>query len=106
MVRSVRYLTRLMTQNRKWEIGPQGHALHALVLYDERVFEGGVQSAPRTDVASSAPVKSNRRDYKTSRTSEQTMTYPVPVNRSRVNQKASTATHSERRRWTIRWRDR
>ena len=28
--------------NRPWSIGPLGHALHALVMYDERVF----QSAP------------------------------------------------------------
>ena len=29
-----------MLQNRDhdWEIGPRGHALHALALYDERVF--------------------------------------------------------------------
>jgi hypothetical protein len=24
----------------RWEIGPLGHALHALALYDERVFDG------------------------------------------------------------------
>ena len=34
------YLTELMLRNRDhdWEIGPRGHALHALALYDERVF--------------------------------------------------------------------
>jgi hypothetical protein len=39
-VRSVDYLTRLMLENRnyKWEIGPKGHALHALVMFDQRVF--------------------------------------------------------------------
>lgn len=38
VVYAVRYLTRLMTEHRDWEIGPQGHALRALVLYDERMF--------------------------------------------------------------------
>ena len=42
IVESVDYLTRIMYENRgrAWEIGPKGHALHALVLYDRRVFGG------------------------------------------------------------------
>src|SRR5205085_490231 len=42
MVKSVRYLTELMLDNRheKWSIGPLGHAIHALAIYDERVFGG------------------------------------------------------------------
>ena len=27
-------------RNEKWGIGPLGHGLHALALYDERVFGG------------------------------------------------------------------
>jgi len=49
-VKSMRYLTHLLWQgrNRNWKIGPKGHALHALVLYDQRVFgaepgQGGPQ---------------------------------------------------------------
>jgi hypothetical protein len=44
MVRSVDYLARLMLENRdkSWEIGPKGHALHALALYDQRVFDSKV----------------------------------------------------------------
>ena len=40
VTRAVDYLTELMLRNRDhdWEIGPRGHALHALALYDERVF--------------------------------------------------------------------
>ncbi|MFT5527131.1 MAG: hypothetical protein ACI9HK_005113 [Pirellulaceae bacterium] len=40
IVRAVEYLTYTLWRNRghKWEIGPQGHALHALVLYDQMVF--------------------------------------------------------------------
>ena len=42
MVRSVSYLTDLLYDNRneKWGIGPLGHGLHALAIYDERVFGG------------------------------------------------------------------
>ena len=42
MVKSVSYLTDVMNENRqeKWSIGPLGHALHALAIYDERVFGG------------------------------------------------------------------
>src|SRR5690606_16856581 len=42
VVRAVSYLTNLMYNSRKqssWEIGPLGHALHALALYDARVFK-------------------------------------------------------------------
>jgi hypothetical protein len=42
MVKSVSYLTNLLLENRneKWSIGPLGHGLHALAIYDERVFGG------------------------------------------------------------------
>jgi hypothetical protein len=42
MVKSVDYLTTIMLENRneKWSIGPLGHAIHALAIYDERVFGG------------------------------------------------------------------
>jgi hypothetical protein len=38
---AVDYLAELMWRhrNRTWEAGPLGHAIHALVLYDERVFQ-------------------------------------------------------------------
>ena len=38
---AVDYLADLMWQhrNRTWEAGPLGHAIHALALYDERVFQ-------------------------------------------------------------------
>jgi hypothetical protein len=40
LVKSVNYLATLLFNNRSeaWEIGPRGHALRALVLYNERVF--------------------------------------------------------------------
>ena len=42
MVKSVTYLTNLLHdgRNSKWNIGPLGHGLHALAIYDERVFGG------------------------------------------------------------------
>ncbi len=42
MVKSVAYLTDLLHdgRNSKWNIGPLGHGLHALAIYDERVFGG------------------------------------------------------------------
>jgi hypothetical protein len=41
-VRAVEYLTDLLWRYRHydWEIGAKGHALHALALYDERLFGG------------------------------------------------------------------
>lgn len=48
IVRAVDYLTGLLLQNHQgdWEIGPRGHALHALVIYDERMF--GASPGSRT----------------------------------------------------------
>lgn len=42
MIKSVEYLTQLLLdgRNEKWSIGPLGHGLHALAIYDERVFGG------------------------------------------------------------------
>ncbi|ADB17606.1 hypothetical protein Psta_2941 [Pirellula staleyi DSM 6068] len=42
MIKSVSYLTNLLTEHRdmNWSIGPLGHGLHALAIYDERVFGG------------------------------------------------------------------
>jgi len=38
--RAVNYLANLMYNNRQkdWESGPLGHAIHALLLYDQLVF--------------------------------------------------------------------
>jgi hypothetical protein len=53
-IRAVAYLANLMYSNydHEWEVGPRSHAIHALVLYDERVFrpldkEGDVASFKR-----------------------------------------------------------
>lgn len=42
MVKTVDYLATLLLDhpNERWSIGPLGHGLHALAIYDERVFSG------------------------------------------------------------------
>jgi len=49
IIRAVNYLTTIMERNPKhdWSIGPKGHALHALVLYDQMVF--GTKPGSRTE---------------------------------------------------------
>ena len=41
MVKAVDYVATMLLKNDRhtWEIGPLGHALHALAIYDERVFK-------------------------------------------------------------------
>lgn len=48
IVNAVNYLTTIMERNSRheWSIGPKGHALHALVLYDQIVF--GTKPGSRT----------------------------------------------------------
>ncbi len=46
VVKAVDYLTNLLLQKQNWSIGPKGHALHALVIYDQRVF--GAKPGQRT----------------------------------------------------------
>lgn len=62
VTKSVQYLTTLMLDNprREWAAGPKGHALHALALYDERVF--GSQPGQRAGVL--ADRHSNRSDIR------------------------------------------
>ena len=42
MIKSVDYLATILLENpnQRWSIGPLGHGLHALAIYDERVFGG------------------------------------------------------------------
>lgn len=46
IVKSVRYVTDLLLNERisEWEVGHLGHALHALQIYNERVFGGPIRS--------------------------------------------------------------
>lgn len=59
VIKSVNFLVDLMLDNRdrRWDVGPKGHALHALVLYDQRVFgakpgQGGPRVARQEEAAS------------------------------------------------------
>jgi hypothetical protein len=58
-IKSVNYLTTLLSENReeKWGIGPLGHGLHALALYDERIFGG----QPGTRAVELAEARKGRR---------------------------------------------
>ncbi len=58
MVKAIDYLASLMLEhkNSTWEIGPLGHALHALSIYDQRVFGAKVgQGGPQLVRASAEP---------------------------------------------------
>jgi hypothetical protein len=52
LVKAVNYLATLMRENltHDWSIGPKGHALHALAIYDERMFQGNPGNR-RTELA-------------------------------------------------------
>lgn len=60
IVKATNYLTNLLYSNSEngWEIGPQAHALHALSIYDQRVFQPHdkvSQTAKSSDTASDKP---------------------------------------------------
>ena len=57
MVKAVDYLTTILLNNRShsWEVGPRGHALHALRIYDRRAFK------PR-DAQAQKPAELAKRD--------------------------------------------
>ena len=59
-VRAVTYLANLMYSNydNEWEVGPESHATHALLLYDQRVFQPYDKDG---DVASYRPTYRDRR---------------------------------------------
>lgn len=61
MVKCVRYLVDVLSAERKkpWEIGPLGHALHSLAIYDERLFaepEAAHETTTPEEVAGDAVV--------------------------------------------------
>jgi hypothetical protein len=57
-IKSVSYLANLLAEHRdeKWGIGPLGHGLHALAMYDERIFGG----KPGTRAVELAEAKKSR----------------------------------------------
>ncbi len=69
MVNAVDYLATLMLANdgHSWEIGPLGHALHGLLLYENRVFKNVVpmRTAPLADgQAEVTPLEARRLETK------------------------------------------
>jgi len=69
--RAANYLASLLASNynRDWEVGPLGHAIHALRLYDERVFQ---PYDTQDGVAKKAVRKTARRPSSLSRSSSMT----------------------------------
>ena len=61
VVKAVDYLSSILLEGKRktWEIGPLGHGLHALVLYDQRVF--GSQADVKPQVAEHAQPVSGRK---------------------------------------------
>ena len=57
VVKAVDYLSGVLLggKNQEWEIGPLGHALHSLAIYDSRVFKPHDGSEPATSLAESKP---------------------------------------------------
>jgi hypothetical protein len=69
MTKAVDFVASLMLNNDKhtWEIGPQGHALHALLMYEGRVFKNVVplKQAPLADGTSAViPLEARREEVK------------------------------------------
>jgi hypothetical protein len=68
MVKAVDFLATTMLANdgHTWEIGPQGHALHALLLYEDRVFKNAVplRTAPLAEgQAEVTPLEARRAEF-------------------------------------------
>jgi hypothetical protein len=56
-VKSVKFIVDSLSRepNRAWSIGPLGHALHALQIYDERLFGGGAGAPAANSLALRSP---------------------------------------------------
>lgn len=61
VIRAVAFLADLMASHpdHDWKIGPRGHALHALAMYDERVF-GGRPGHRRVELANWPPAEKRK----------------------------------------------
>ena len=73
IVRAVDYVASLMIRDYRhdWEVGPLGHATHALVLYDERVFQmhDALEQLKPTPVARSKRSQRQRTTHSNSKNS-------------------------------------
>lgn len=71
MVKAIDFLTTTLNSDRQaeWAIGPLGHALHALALYDQRVFIAAedVERAPTADEAKEPEVAAVPKESKLDR---------------------------------------
>lgn len=78
-LRSVNYLTNLLYANstHEWEVGPLCHALHALVIYDKRVFQPYDNQPEGTTVESTPRVSEPRNTSVPKRTNTPSARRPV-----------------------------
>ena len=82
VVKAVKYVSGILAAqpSREWEIGPLGHAIHALSLYDQRVFKAAEEGALPEPIAERRPaVVAPRRQQGSSRNDERR---PAPVDRA------------------------
>jgi hypothetical protein len=72
MVRAVDYLSGILLDHdaRQWSIGPLGHAVHALVMYDERAFgERPIHEAPSLALGDAVLTPADESETESARTS-------------------------------------
>jgi hypothetical protein len=95
VVKAVRYLTNLLYNERarQWEIGPLGHAIHALVLYDVRRFKPFDGAGSIAGTAKELSVDEQPEDDFDVRQ------YIAPARESRERTSDSAVEHEARRRW-------
>ena len=82
VVKAVKYVAGILAAqpSREWEIGPLGHAIHALSLYDQRVFKAAEEGALPEPIAERRPnLVPPRRHQESSRHNERR---PVAVDRA------------------------
>ncbi len=88
IVKATNYLTNLLYSNsdNEWEIGPQAHALHALSLYDQRVF----QPHDKVDKTAKADTKSSTQSQQTNQRSQTTRRSNSSASRSSNNRSSNS----------------
>ncbi|MGE0537410.1 MAG: hypothetical protein AB7O68_20740 [Pirellulales bacterium] len=102
VIKAVRYLSGILAAqpNREWEIGPLGHALHALVLYDQRVFKAAEAPVEKPVAQAKAGETEPTRDERESQSdaaesARSPRAIPARVRRSEVTPGADEAADAE-----------
>ncbi len=82
VVKAVKYVSGILAAqpSREWEIGPLGHAIHALALYDQRVFKAAEEGALPEPIAERRPAVVAPRRHQGSSSNDERR--PVAVDRA------------------------